>query len=128
VLVNCGWKSGTPMEPFLFAPCGSSGTGPPATASIRAGSEWKALGRELSPILHVTPNLPPILIVHGDADTLVPLDQSQRFVERAEAVGRPVRLEVRPGKKHGWPTMVFDILRFANWFDEHLAPGEKSVQ
>ena len=88
-------------------------------------SEWKLLGRELSPIYHVTAKLPPILIIHGDADTLVPLDQSERFAERARAAGRPVRIEVRPGKKHGWPTMVFDILRFADWFDEHLAAREE---
>lgn len=83
-------------------------------------AQWKTLGRELSPIYHVTPDLPPTLIVHGDADTLVPLEQSQWFVERARSQGRHVQLEVRPGKEHGWPTMVLDILRFADWFDEHL--------
>lgn len=83
-------------------------------------AEWKDLGRELSPIYHITPNLPPVFIVHGDADTLVPLDQSERFVERARAVGCNLRLDVRPGKRHGWPTMVFDLLRFARWFDQHL--------
>jgi acetyl esterase/lipase len=87
-------------------------------------SEWKLLGRELSPIYHVTSALPPILIVHGDADTLVPLDQSLRFAAEAEGVGRPVRLEVRPGKGHGWPTLVFDLPRFADWFDEHLARAD----
>ncbi len=89
-------------------------------------AEWKVLGRELSPIYHVTANLPPILIIHGDADTLVPLEQSEWFVERARTVGRDVRLEVRPGKKHGWPSMVLDISHFADWFDEHvgLAPAD----
>ncbi len=82
--------------------------------------EWKILGRELSPIYHVTSELPPTFIIHGDADTLVPLEQSEWFVDRAQTQGRDVRLEVRPGKKHGWPTMVLDISRFANWFDEHL--------
>lgn len=85
--------------------------------------QWKVLGRELSPIYHITASLPPILIVHGDADTLVPVDQSERFVEQARSRGLPVRLEVRPGKPHGWPTMVLDIVRFADWFDQHL--GEK---
>lgn len=84
--------------------------------------EWKVLGRELSPIDHISPALPPILIVHGDADTLVPLDQSVRFAAKATAIDRTVRLEVRPGKKHGWPTMILDLPRFADWFDQHLPP------
>ena len=100
--------------------------GPPK--SFRAGfgprgadlSEWKILGKELSPIYHVTPELPPVLIVHGDADTLVPLEQSEWFVEKAREMGRTVQLDVRPGKEHGWPTMVLDIFQFADWFDQHL--------
>ncbi|GDX90808.1 lipase [Planctomycetia bacterium] len=82
--------------------------------------QWKVLGRELSPIYHVTTQMPPTLIVHGDSDTLVPLDQSQRFVEEARKQGATVQLQVRPGKGHGWPTMVLDILEFARWFDQHL--------
>ncbi|TXT37805.1 MAG: Esterase/lipase-like protein [Planctomycetota bacterium] len=82
--------------------------------------EWKVLGRELSPIYHITSAMPPIFIVHGDADTLVPLDQSARFAEQAKVQGKDVRLEVRPDKGHGWPTMVLDIPRFADWFDQHL--------
>lgn len=82
--------------------------------------EWKVLGRDLSPIYHIKPGLPPTFIVHGDSDTLVPLDQSERFAEQARSQGLNVALEVRPGKSHGWPTMILDISRFADWFDTHL--------
>jgi acetyl esterase/lipase len=82
---------------------------------------WKGIGRDLSPIYHITSNLPPVLIIHGSADTLVPLDQSERFAARAAASGQTVRLIVRPGKKHGWLTMIWDIRRFADWFDRWLA-------
>ncbi len=81
---------------------------------------WKILGRELSPIYHITPDMPPIFIVHGEADTLVTVDQSQRFADKATNEGLNVRLETRPGKEHGWPTMILDIPRFADWFDEHM--------
>ena len=27
---------------------------------------------------------------------------------------------VHPGGKHGWPTMILDLWKFADWFDEHL--------
>jgi acetyl esterase/lipase len=83
---------------------------------------WKEIGREMSPIYHITPNLPPVLIVHGGADTLTPLEQSQWFVTRARAAGGTVELVIRPGKKHGWLTMFWDIRRFGAWFDRYLPP------
>ena len=78
------------------------------------------LGREISPIYFVHSNMPPILIIHGDADTLVPIYQAQTFVQRCEAVGSTARLMVREGKKHGWPDMIKDMELVADWFDEHL--------
>jgi len=81
---------------------------------------WKVIGRELSPIYHVTANLPPILIYHGDADTLVPLDQSERFQAEARRQGRTVELVVHRGGRHGWWSMLWDMRQFANWFDRHL--------
>jgi acetyl esterase/lipase len=83
---------------------------------------WKVIGRGLSPIYHITSNLPPVLIFHGDADTLVPLDQSERFQAQARASGGTVELVVHPGGRHGWLTMVWDVRRFAKWFDRHLRP------
>lgn len=83
-------------------------------------SIWKGIGHELSPIFHISSSLPPVLIIHGDADRLVPLDQSTRFQEAASAAGKDVTVLVRHGKDHGWLTMLLDIRHFANWFDEHL--------
>ena len=82
--------------------------------------ERQKLGREISPIYFVHSNQPPILIIHGDADTLVPIYQSQMFVKRCEEVGSPAKLVVREGKNHGWPEIVKDEGLFADWFDEHL--------
>ena len=83
-------------------------------------STWKVIGHDLSPIFHVTQALPPIFIAHGDADTLVPLDQSTRFRQKAVQLGREVLLIVRPGEKHGWPTMLWDAHLFADWMTEKL--------
>jgi acetyl esterase/lipase len=81
---------------------------------------WKVTGHEISPIYYVTTNLPPVLIHHGDADTLVPFDQSSRFRDGAVALHDEVKLVVHPKQGHGWATMLWDIREFANWFDEHL--------
>jgi acetyl esterase/lipase len=81
---------------------------------------WKVIGHDLSPIYYLTTNLPPTLIYHGDADTLVPLDQSERFQAEARKLGRTVELVVHHGGRHGWLTMLWDIRRFADWFDKYL--------
>jgi acetyl esterase/lipase len=86
---------------------------------------WKVIGRDTSPIYHITSNLPPTLIYHGDADTLVPLEQSEWFQQRARELGRTVEIVVHPGGGHGWLTMALDIRRFADWFDRHLRPGQR---
>lgn len=85
-------------------------------------NEWRLIGHDVSPIYHVTKNLPPVCITHGDADTLVPLDQSLRFQQRAKDEGCSVELTVRPGRKHGWPTMIWDAHLFALWFTARLPP------
>lgn len=82
--------------------------------------KWKITGHSMSPVFHISHKLPPILIHHGAADTLVPLDQSQRFQAEAEKIGKSVTLVIRQGKKHGWPTMFIDIIQFTTWFDENL--------
>ena len=81
---------------------------------------WKIIGHEMSPIFYVSSNLPPSLIYHGDADTLVPMDQSQRFQAEAKKQGRTVELVIHHGGKHGWLSMVWDLRQFANWFDHYL--------
>ena len=92
------------------------GFGPQATNL----AVWKLIGRDLSPIYHVTSNLPPVLIYHGSADTLAPLEQSEWFRDASRKMGREVTLVVHSGGEHGWLTMPFDIRRFADWFDEKL--------
>jgi acetyl esterase/lipase len=77
--------------------------------------------RETSPITHVSSDDPPILIIHGDADLLVPIEQSRRLMDKLNAAGVTTRLIVRPGAKHGWPGLTDDLSIFADWFDRHLA-------
>jgi acetyl esterase/lipase len=85
---------------------------------------WRnQIGRDSSPIYFVHKGMPPILIHHGDADTLVPLEQSERFRARAAELGIDVPVVVHPGKGHGWTTMVLDTFEFVRWFDRHLQPA-----
>ena len=77
-------------------------------------------GKEISPIYHLNSNLPPILIIHGDADKLVPFSQAETFIQRAQAFGAPAKLVRREGKEHGWPDIAKDMELCADWFDQYL--------
>ena len=87
------------------------------------------VGKMISPIYFVTARLPPTLIIHGDADIVVPLEQSERFAAKAKEVGAPmVRIIVRKGKGHGWGDFwksEEDVNAFADWFDKYLAVSPK---
>jgi len=78
------------------------------------------LGREISPIYFIQSNTPPILIIHGDADKLVPIYQAEQFVKRCQEAGVKAKLVVREGKAHGWAGIEKDLPIFADWFDEQL--------
>lgn len=84
---------------------------------------WRVIGRELSPIYHVGSSLPPTLIIHGEADRLVPLDQSLRFQEVARRQGAMVEVIVRRGAGHGWWTLPWEVREMADWFDRYVQRG-----
>jgi acetyl esterase/lipase len=65
-------------------------------------SENAALARLASPISHVTPDDPPLLILHGELDQTVPISQSELLRDRHRAAGLEARLYVKPGVGHGW--------------------------
>ncbi len=78
--------------------------------------------REMSPVTHVTADDPPTMLIHGDADKAVPLQQSQRLIDRLKTTNVPSRLVVREGMAHAWPGWEADTELIADWFDAHLHP------
>ena len=79
------------------------------------------IGRQLSPAYHVSADDPPTFIMHGDADPLVPLQQSQLIIEKLKEAQVPCELVVKPGGAHPWPDIGEDIPTLADWFDKYLA-------
>jgi acetyl esterase/lipase len=78
--------------------------------------------RELSPINAITKDMPPTLIIHGDADPKVPYEQSERFIANLAEHKVPHQLITRENAGHGWPDMGKDHALLADWFDNHLRP------
>ena len=79
-----------------------------------------AIGREISPINHVSADDPPTLIFHGDKDWIVPIQQSESIIEKLQKVGVEAKLVVKAGAEHGWPDNGKEMSLLVDWFDQHL--------
>ena len=64
--------------------------------------------QEASPTFRVHADAPPFLVIHGERDTLVPVEDARFFVERLRSVSkRPVRYVELPAAEHAfdlWPS------------------------
>ena len=83
------------------------------------------IGKAISPVNHVSIDDAPTLIIHGDADQLVPIQQAEIFLEKLKGAGVPCELVTKKGQAHGWPDLLKDLTILADWFDKHLAKAEK---
>ncbi len=83
-------------------------------------NDTEALLKQLSPITLVNPNYPPTLIVHGDSDKLVPLQQSQAMDQALAKAGVVHKLEVIPGGGHDEKTFVPGLMKALRWFKDKL--------
>ena len=57
---------------------------------------------ELSPYHHVRRGLPPTIIFHGQADTVVPFKTAQQYKDKARQLGNRCQLVGYPGQSHGF--------------------------
>ncbi len=103
----------------------------PQKAVFKLLGGWPAqkpeVARWASTTTYVGPDSPPHLLVHGEADDVVPLAQSRRLAEALEAAGVEVELHVVPGAGHGGPALaagdggVRECV--ATFFERHLGKG-----
>ena len=82
---------------------------------------------DASPIKHVTKTSAPTFMMHGDADTLVPLSQSQVMKVALDKVGVPNELIVIHNGQHGFGGADKADLEAANkqalaWLKRYLVP------
>jgi len=80
----------------------------------------KTIGKMISPVNHVTKDDAPALIIHGDADNLVPIQQAELIIAKLKENDVPCELVVRKGAGHGGPAFKDDEKLMADWFDKHL--------
>lgn len=96
----------------------------PALEALLGGppEERVELARSASPVFHVDSGDPPLLLLHGDQDPQMPINQSHELKGVYESHGLDVRFEVVHGARHGGAAF-FDAERTAlvlAFLDEHL--------
>jgi acetyl esterase/lipase len=80
--------------------------------------------RRASPMTYASKNAPPFLFVHGTADDIVPIQQSEEMVKKLREVGVSARLIAVPGEGHGWgwnqKDRLTSLAHMIDFFDENL--------
>ena len=110
-----------PDEPLFFA----GGLAEPGAGNRFPAVDFEdSLSASVSPVLHASSDDPPTLLVHGDADTLVDINNSRLMHATLTGKGVTTDLVVIKGAGHGFrtpehSTPATDAL--VKWFDKHLA-------
>jgi acetyl esterase/lipase len=99
--VGCGttegrYRTGGPDALVLTSPA----------LDVSGDGHFKRLLRErapvaaYSPVEHIRPGMPPVMIAHGEKDTLTPLRGARAFCDRVIAGGGRCELHIYPGVGH----------------------------
>ncbi len=82
-------------------------SGPNCMESVFLGvpvEEAPRLCREASPLSHIRPDAPPLMLMHGTHDRVIPYTFTEEFAERYRTVtGRDAKLVIIPGAGHSDP-------------------------
>lgn len=88
--------------------------------NAKCGPDWK----NISPVDHVRPGLPPTITFHGTGDTTTPFKGAKRFHEEMLKAGNKSELVVNEGGKHGYlmfdKSLYVETLRIAEGFLHEL--------
>lgn len=90
----------------------------------------KSSTESVSPVHYVSKDNPPMLILHGTHDALVPYAQSVELKSALEAVGVDVWLQTLPGAGHGGPAFVKPPVRALTqtFFDRYLKDADVKIE
>ena len=95
---------------YDFTPTGAFGSDPQIYSRFLEPFVMKAFVadepqryREASPVHHIHPDAPPFFVIHGDKDTLAPVEDARVFVERLLATSKaPVAFAEMQGAQHAF--------------------------
>ncbi|MEP6601687.1 MAG: alpha/beta hydrolase [Nitrospirota bacterium] len=103
VQAACAVSAPTDLRKFGTNPAGAQ-IGPRAQqvlTNLFGGAENKgALAAMASPIKYVSKDDPPFLVVHGEYDRVVPVEQAHQFYEALQKAGVKATLKILPNQGH----------------------------
>ena len=85
--------------------------------------------RSSSPVQHVTRAAPPMLLIHGDQDALVPASHASAMRNALQASGVPQKLVIIPGGNHGRllvPGAPDYRVEMVEWLRLHVGPQQQA--
>ncbi len=65
-------------------------------------------GTEPWPLPERATRFPPLLVLHGDADDIIPVNEGRRLAQEARRLGGEAELVIYPGGKHGFGISMSD--------------------
>lgn len=102
------------LAPLLFR----NGTNGHSDAEIQQAA------KAVSPFHRVSKSPAPFLLIHGDADKVVPLIHSEKLVSAIRAAGGSAELITKAGGGHPWLTLHEEVAVLADWFDKQLGTSD----
>jgi len=91
-------------------------------------ADAQKLAHLLSPVQLVKAGFPPTLIVHGDKDQLVPVQQAHLIDDAFAKAGVTHKLVIVPGGGHDAMTLLGGAGAALDWFQTHLPATGASLQ
>ena len=89
-------------------------------------SERLAAAQNGSPIRHVNKESPPVFLIHGDRDTLVPQAQSELLHTALRSAGVECTLVIYEGAGHGFRPRPKTLEEISRFLDRHVGRQKNS--
>lgn len=114
-----------PADLPLFLKKMTPGSTKPLQQLLGGGDAVEDLAVKASPVTYAAKTAPPFLIIQGDKDDIVPLNQSESMRDALKAAGADVTLFVVRGAGHGGINPA-TLKMTGDFFDKHLKSEAKA--